>query len=172
MKEGILWVIVISFFFVPTLLYSADNNAKDVDRELIVEMKPDKIASEDHIKSGNQLIKELQYEKALLNFKKALLYNPFSGKAYNSLGICYKRLGLYDQAEKDLKIGIKYERTTDALTLLGLIYKYKGKYREARDLFLEVLTEKPECNDVITYLEEMEKVEKELMKKDNTKSSP
>ncbi|MBU1627076.1 tetratricopeptide repeat protein [bacterium] len=168
MRDGFTMVIILFFLIIPlSSSYTAEN--KEVTDKKISDMKPDKDISEEHINSGDRLIENHQYEKALLDFKKALLYNPFSAKAYYRLGYCYKRLGLYDKAEKELNLGIKYERSLDSLTLLGIIYKYEGKYQQAKDLFIEVLATKPDNREVINYLEDMEKIDKELNNTANLK---
>jgi len=168
MKVGFFGILAL-FIFLPMALIASGEVSKVESNKRVLHKKPDKEVSEDFIRSGNKLMTEYKYEKALLDFKKALLHNPFSAEAYFGLGYCYKRLGLYDKAEKELKIGLKYERNLNSLLLLGLINKYKGRYQIARDLFLEVLSEEPERKEIISYLEEMEKVDKELLKKRKVK---
>jgi len=163
MKKVILSLWVLLFFLFPMLSSSAEKENKESKGKKIVEMKPDKKLSEEYIMAGKQFIENFHHEKAVLSFKKALLYNPFSAEAYYGLGYCYKRLGLYDNAIKELRIGLKYERLADSLALLGLIYKFQGKYDQSKDLFFEALTKKPHMTEIITWLEEMEKVDKELM---------
>jgi tetratricopeptide (TPR) repeat protein len=167
MKKFIWGFVLLFFSLFPVLSFSTDNDKKEPKNQQIMGMKPDEKLSEEQIISGKQLIENYQFEKAQLSFKKALLHNPFSGEAYYCLGYCYKRLGLYDKAEKELEIGLKYDRIHESLVLLGLIYKYEGKYPRAKDLFLEVLSKKPDNKEVNTYLKEMEKVDKELMIKGN-----
>ena len=168
MKKNSL-LIIFCLILCPAIVHSAQNEKEKHVKKNVIDVKPEKVFCEQLISNGCKLIENLEYDKAILQFKKALIHNPFSGEAYYGLGYCYKKIGLYDKAEKNLKLGINYKKKLDSYIMLGLIYKYKGKYELARDLFLEVLNENPKSKKIISFLEEMEKVDKELLKEKQTK---
>jgi tetratricopeptide (TPR) repeat protein len=154
-------------FFILGLIFTGiavadDGNGKNQE---IRKMEPDKAQCEEYIGKANGLMKKHQYEKAVLEFKDALVFNPFAADAYHGLGLCYKKQGDYDRAIKEFIIGLEYSNNIESMENLALIYKYKGKYEKARELFLQVLSENPNSREVITYLDEMEKIDSDIQNK-------
>ena len=109
--------ILISITLVfPILSFCTSEETDEDNKSQVSRIEPDKKICEDFIQSGDKLMKKHKYEEALENFEKALLFDPFSSKAYYGLGYCYKKLGKYDKAKKELELGLKYKRDPDSLS--------------------------------------------------------
>jgi tetratricopeptide (TPR) repeat protein len=72
------------------------------------------------------------FEAAILNYKKAVVYDSNFAFAYDNMGICYRRLNQYDAAieayEKSLKID---PNGTMPLQNIAIAYGYKGEFKKA-----------------------------------------
>jgi len=56
-------------------------------------------------KRGNEYREKGQYDKAILDYNKAIEINPKYVDAYKERGIAYGRKGQYDLAFKEMRIG-------------------------------------------------------------------
>ena len=76
--------------------------------------------------------KKENWEKAIDNYKKAVIFDSEFAFAYDNMGICYRRLNKYDEAiesyEKSLKIDPNGEMP---LQNIAVVYLYKKEYRKA-----------------------------------------
>lgn len=81
---------------------------------------------------GLEAAKSGDCEKAILNYKKALVFDKEFAFAYDDMGICYRRLNDYDNAiyayEKSLEID---PNGMMPLQNLGVVYIYKKQYKKA-----------------------------------------
>lgn len=105
-------------------------------------------------------IKELQriingekdvYERAILNFDKALEVNPRDAQTYNDRGIAYMTKGNYDRAIQDfskvLEVNPSY---VEAYNKRGLAYCKKGEYDCAIFDYNKALEINPNCAGAYT----------------------
>ena len=72
------------------------------------------------------------YEKAIVYYKKAIVFDKEFAFAYDNMGICYRRLNEYDKAieayEKSLEID---PNGLLPLQNIGIAYVYKKQYKKA-----------------------------------------
>ena len=95
-------------------------------------------------------------------FREALKIDVSSVEAMECLGILgLERMDLSDtegleQAEQWLTRSIKFERSSDTLSLLGLALKTQGKHEQAKLLFLEAIDRDPDNLESILNLAAIE----------------
>ncbi|MBF6641010.1 tetratricopeptide repeat protein [Flavobacterium sp. J49] len=81
---------------------------------------------------GLEAGKNGDFEKAIDNYKKAVVFDPEFAFAYDNMGVCYRRLNRFDDAieayEKSLKIDPNGQMP---LQNIGIAYLYKKEYRKA-----------------------------------------
>jgi len=78
---------------------------------------------------GLAYLEKRQYDKAILDFNKALKMNPADAYAYQNRGRAYGEQGQYDLAISDYTKALEINPTYgDAYFNRGLIYHAKGQY--------------------------------------------
>jgi len=82
--------------------------------------------------AGTMLVEAEKYNDAIVQFTKAIEFNPRYEKAYNNRGIAYKKNGQVDKAIDDYKKALSFNND-DAETLynLGLAYNDKKDFDNA-----------------------------------------
>lgn len=72
------------------------------------------------------------FQAAIINYEKAVVFDPKFAFAYDNMGICYRRLNKYNEAieayEKSLKID---PNGTMPLQNIAIAYGYKGEFKKA-----------------------------------------
>lgn len=116
-------LIVFIFGFVHTDLLNAHRDF--VDKNVI------------HATYANHYFDMAQYEKALVEFNKALEYNPGNTKTINALGDTYLKLGNYDEARKTYAISLRTQSNADGLFKLGLVNFEQGIMDSAQLYFTD-----------------------------------
>jgi len=116
-------LIVFIFGFVHTDLLNAHRDF--VDKNVI------------HATYANHYFDMAQYGKALVEFNKALKYDPGNTKTINALGDTYWKLGNYDKARKTYAISLRTQSNADALFKLGLVNFEQGIMDSAQLYFTD-----------------------------------
>lgn len=102
----------------------------------LIEKEPDKAMFHDTY--GEMLMNLQEYEKASEEFLKAIELEPyewFTFQTYIKLGICYRELGNYEEAEENLKKG------NDLTNKCYCDYDIKNKWLTIANLFISELEE-------------------------------
>lgn len=110
-----------------------------------------KLESAEFYKSrGLANLEKRQYDKAILDFNKALKINPNDPYAHYDRGRTYAEQGQYDLAISDYTKTLEiYPRFGDAYLYRGLAHHAKGQYGQAISDFTKALETNPE--DAGTY---------------------
>ncbi len=111
------------------------------------------------LNSGLWFYKQGVYNKAILEFQKAIQENGEFAAAYQCLGDTYFRMGRLDEAKK------AYERVREiepsninVLENLGVIFANRGDYKKAVWQWGEVLKRNPDRKDIIDRIKKMQRV--------------
>ena len=85
---------------------------------------------------ANSLHDRLLYDKAIPYYKAYLVMNPKDANARVDLGICYKELGNYTEAENEMKTAMHYvPNHLNAHYNLGIVYLSEGNLQESNIWF-------------------------------------
>lgn len=99
---------------------------------------------------GLAYLEKRQYDKAILDFNKALKMNPADAYAYHNRGRAYGEQGQYDLAISDYTEALEMNpRYGDAYFHRGLAYHAKGQYDRAISDYTKALEINP--GDAGTY---------------------
>jgi tetratricopeptide (TPR) repeat protein len=91
-------------------------------------------------------------DRAIEEFKKLVVLDP-SAKSYGFLGLCYRRLGRFDEARKYFQEGLKKDpRNATCLFNLGYIDERQGKETSAETLFQETIRANPNFPEALLEL--------------------
>jgi tetratricopeptide (TPR) repeat protein len=86
----------------------------------------------------------LFYEKAIPYYKIFLAKNPGDANARVDLGICYKELGNFSEAKKEMKEALKYvPKHLYAIFNLGIVCLSEGNLNEANEWFKKTVALDP-----------------------------
>ena len=92
-------------------------------------------------------LKKNVFLKSISEYEKQIENDPQNPIPYNSIGIAFSGLGLYDKAERAFKKALKLSpKYTYANYNIGLLYLKLGKYEEAEEEFKKHLINMP--NDI------------------------
>ncbi len=82
---------------------------------------------------GQRYQKQGQFEKAIVEYKKALALRPNFASALNNIGICYGQLKRYPEAERSFKKALEINpEDMFAMNNLAVMYLTTGRFEEAR----------------------------------------
>ena len=89
--------------------------------------------------------KDLEYEKAIKNLEKALIFRPNNAENLYKLGGLYQLINDYDNAEKYIKLSIQLQDVPldNQYTKLATVYNRLQKPQEALVYFKKALKENP-----------------------------
>lgn len=93
---------------------------------------------------ANLLHDGLLYERAIPYYKMFLAKNPGDANAHVDLGICYKELGNFSEAKKEMKEALKYvPKHLHANFNLGIVCLSEGNPHEANEWFRKTVALDP-----------------------------
>jgi tetratricopeptide (TPR) repeat protein len=93
---------------------------------------------------ANSLQDGLVYEKAVPYYKIFLAKNPSDANALVDLGICYKELGNFSEAKKEMKEALKCDpQHLHANFNLGIVCLSEGNFHEANEWFKKTVALDP-----------------------------
>jgi Flp pilus assembly protein TadD, contains TPR repeats len=93
---------------------------------------------------ANSLHDGLFYERAIPYYKMFLAKNPSDANARVDLGICYKELGNFSEAKKEMKEALKYvPKHLHANFNLGIVCLSEGNLHEANEWFRKTVALDP-----------------------------
>ena len=102
-----------------------------------------------------------KYFLAIANFNEALSIKPAYIDARFSRGMVFASLGTYDQAVKDFNYVLQNDsKNIDSLKNLGIVLKNMKRYEESSIQFKKILQIKPDDNETLKYLKEIENLKK------------
>ncbi|HEY4904111.1 MAG TPA: tetratricopeptide repeat protein [Candidatus Sulfotelmatobacter sp.] len=91
-------------------------------------------------------------DRAIEEFTKLIAVDP-SARSYAFLGLCYRRLGRFDEARKYFQEGLKLDhRDATCLFNIGYIAERQGNELAAEKLFQETLRSNPDFPDALLEL--------------------
>ena len=91
-------------------------------------------------------------EKSIEEFQTLIRLDP-SARSYSFLGLCYRRLGRFDEARKYFEQGLKKDpKNPSCLYNLGYIEEHQGNYPAAERFFQETLRANPEHPEALLEL--------------------
>ena len=91
-------------------------------------------------------------DRAIEEFKKLIALDP-SARSYAFLGLCYRRLGNFDEARKYFHEGLKQDhRNATCLFNIGYIEERQGNEAAAERLFQQTLASNPDFPEALLEL--------------------
>ena len=91
-------------------------------------------------------------EKSIEEFQTLIRLDP-SARSYSFLGLCYRRLGRFDEARKYFEQGLKKDpKNPSCLYNLGYIEEHQGNYPAAEHFFQETLRANPQHPEALLGL--------------------
>lgn len=103
---------------------------------------------------GNRLMKNCRYNEALLQYNRAITYDPKNPIFYCNRAAAYIRLGDNERAIIDCKSALVYNPNYGkAYGRLGIAYSNLGKYEEAQQAYAKAIELEPENQDYHNNLE-------------------
>lgn len=135
-------------------------NTKNIDmfelfQSLYIERNPESLALADSIKNeGNRLMKECKYNEALLQYNRAITFDPKNPIFYCNRAAAHIRLGDNDRAVTDCKSALLYNTNySKAYCRLGVAYSNLGKFNEAEQAYAKAIELEPDNADYRNNLE-------------------
>jgi tetratricopeptide (TPR) repeat protein len=91
-------------------------------------------------------------EKSIEEFETVIRLDP-SARSYAFLGLCYRRLGRFDEARKYFEQGLKKDaKNPSCLYNLGYIEEHRGNYLAAEHFFEQTLRSNPDHPEALLGL--------------------
>lgn len=120
-----------------------------------LEKNPETLKLAESIKNeGNRLMKDGKYNEALLQYNRAITYDPKNPIFYCNRAAAYSRLGDNDRAIIDCKTALVYNPNYGkAYGRLGIAYLNLGKYEEAQQAYTKAIELEPDNEHYRTNLE-------------------
>ncbi|MFX0099780.1 MAG: tetratricopeptide repeat protein [Candidatus Hodarchaeota archaeon] len=119
-----------------------------------------------YFNAGNAFCKEERFEKAIVEFSKAIDLLPHFHEAIDNRGLTYMDLGDLDNAIRDFDLSLSYKPdNTIAIFSIGECFFKMGMLEEAERQFEDVLEIDP---DDALAMEWLDKTKEEIAKRDKT----
>jgi len=113
-----------------------------------------------HAALGESYFMSGKAERAIDEFKALIALDP-SARSYAFMGLSYRHLGRFDEAEKYFKEGLKLEpQNASCLFNLGFIEERQGNDVEAEELFQRALRSNPDFSEALLELANLRVKEK------------
>ena len=80
---------------------------------------------------GSFYLRHREYEKAAVQYRRAVELTPDNALAHSNLGVTLDNLGRAGEAEPELKRSIELQPTAHAYTMLGRMYYRQRRWKEA-----------------------------------------
>jgi len=142
---------VIIVFFMMTFQYSRQYKDRFTFWNNAVRTSPHSPLA--HRNFGAMYHLEGNFEKAEIEYKKALELNPRERMAHNNLGLIYKARNLLREAENEYLLEIQINPTYDNVySNLGLLYYDQKRYKEARLMWDKTIAVNPNYIQAYKYL--------------------
>ncbi|XP_017117020.1 small glutamine-rich tetratricopeptide repeat-containing protein beta [Drosophila elegans] len=127
----------------------------DLFQSLYIERNPEYLALADSIKNeGNRLMKECKYNEALLQYNRAIAFDPKNPIFYCNRAAAHIRLGDNERAVTDCKSALLYNTNySKAYCRLGVAYSNMGKFAEAEQAYGKAIELEPDNPDYRNNLE-------------------
>ncbi|KAH8298363.1 hypothetical protein KR018_008093 [Drosophila ironensis] len=124
-------------------------------QSLYIERNPESLALADSIKNeGNRLMKDCKYNEALLQYNRAIAFDPKNPIFYCNRAAAHIRLGDNDRAVTDCKSALVYNNNySKAYCRLGVAYSNMGKFAEAEQAYSKAIELEPDNADYRNNLE-------------------
>ncbi|XP_016987293.1 small glutamine-rich tetratricopeptide repeat-containing protein beta [Drosophila rhopaloa] len=141
-------------------LASGSGPPKNIDmfelfQSLYIERNPESLALADNIKNeGNRLMKECKYNEALLQYNRAIAFDPKNPIFYCNRAAAHIRLGDNERAVTDCKSALLYNTNySKAYCRLGVAYSNMGKFAEAEQAYAKAIELEPDNPDYRNNME-------------------
>lgn len=135
-------------------------NPKNIDmfelfQSLYIERNPESLALAESIKNeGNRLMKDGKYNEALLQYNRAIAFDPKNPIFYCNRAAAHIRLGDNERAVTDCKSALLYNvNYSKAYCRLGVAYSNLGKFNEAEHAYAKAIELEPDNADYRNNLE-------------------
>ena len=93
-----------------------------------------------YYKTGNNFLKKKDFMRAIKSFKDAVLIDPSFFKAYCNLGVAYKNLSLYKEAEAVFEKALKLKPYSAVIyNNLGNVFTAKGDFARAKFFYQKAI---------------------------------
>lgn len=104
--------------------------------------------AEVYYRTGNDLLKKGNFLKAIESYKNAIRFNPTYFKAYCNIGVAYKNIGLYKEAEDVFRKALKLKPYSAVIyNNLGNVYSNMNRLEEAKWFYKKALVIHPRYKD-------------------------
>ena len=118
------FLLAVSFWMLASPAFSAEAKSNPLEEAIL---------------KANEYVQKKDYEKAVVEYERAVKIDPKSSKAYLLLGLTYANMGRLDEAVKNSAYSAILEPSYAAYHNLGLIYANKGDYDRASDAYEKAL---------------------------------
>lgn len=105
-----------------------------------------------HVSLGNRYFESGEYYKAIIEYQKALKYDPHNGDAMNALANTYLALGQKNKAIMLFKQSLSIKENADAFSKLGIINFQQGMIDSAQIYFAKAITVDSTNPEVYYYI--------------------
>ncbi|XP_039154547.1 small glutamine-rich tetratricopeptide repeat-containing protein beta [Drosophila simulans] len=115
-------------------------------QSLYTERNPESLALAESIKNeGNRLMKENKYNEALLQYNRAIAFDPKNPIFYCNRAAAHIRLGENERAVTDCKSALVYNNNySKAYCRLGVAYSNMGNFEKAEQAYAKAIELEPD----------------------------
>ena len=124
-------------------------------QSLYIERNPQSLQMAESIKNeGNRLMKDGKYNEALLQYNRAITFDPKNPIFYCNRAAAYIRLGDNERAITDCKSALVYNNNYGkAYGRLGIAFSNLGKFNEAMQAYAKAIELEPDNQDYRNNME-------------------
>jgi tetratricopeptide (TPR) repeat protein len=99
-----------------------------------------------------------EYQKAVLNYKKAIELKSDYSDAYNNLGVTYGKTKQYDLARENFLKSLEYNSNfCEAFNNLGIISELRGDYDTSRNYYKRAILINPNYQEALANFARLSK---------------
>ena len=101
-----------------------------------------------YYRAGNYFLKRREFLSAINSYKDAIRLNQEYFKAYCNMGVAYKNLGLYKEAEAAFENALKIKPNSGVVfNNLGNVYTSTGRFNEAKRFYQKAIAIYPKYQE-------------------------